>query len=204
MTATSAGAPVGCSADASIPGLLARDLDAGFAALFRGYRDVVFSTALRVCGGWADAEDVTAEAFLRAYRALCGYDRDRLAGLEPRAWLLTILLNLWRNGHRSATRRPTAVPLEQADDPVDTREGAQAVAERRETARELAVALQRLPRDQRVAVILRHVSGLSIAEIAVVLGCPQGTVKSHISRGLSRLRALRAPTVQEEVPHADG
>jgi RNA polymerase sigma-70 factor (ECF subfamily) len=47
-----------------------------------------------------------------------------------------------------------------------------------------------LPESQRVAVVLRHVSGLSLAEIAEVLDCPQGTVKSHISRGLTCLRAL--------------
>jgi RNA polymerase sigma-70 factor (ECF subfamily) len=63
-------------------------------------------------------------------------------------------------------------------------------AERQEKQAELARRLLRLPESQRVAVVLRHVSDLSLAEIAQVLGCPEGTVKSHISRGLARLRAL--------------
>jgi hypothetical protein len=73
---------------------LAADLDAGFAALFESHQHVLFSTALRICGGWADAEDLTATAFLRAFRALSGYDRERIAALRTRPWLLTILLNV--------------------------------------------------------------------------------------------------------------
>ena len=60
---------------------LAADLDAGFAALFEAHQHVLFSTALRICGGWADAEDLTATAFLRAFRALSGYDRERIVAL---------------------------------------------------------------------------------------------------------------------------
>ncbi|TDD58631.1 RNA polymerase subunit sigma-24, partial [Actinomadura rubrisoli] len=96
---------------------LADDLDTGFAALYRAYRGAVFSTALRLCGRWAEAEDLAAEAFLRAYRALCGYGPERIAELRPRAWLLTILTNLWRNSLRTAARRPPPGPLEDAPDP---------------------------------------------------------------------------------------
>lgn len=174
----------------SVTGRLAEDLDAGFVALFDGYRHVVFSTALRLCGRWADAEDLTAEAFLRAYRALAGYDADRIAALQVRAWLLTILTNLWRNSARSAARHPPPAPLEHAHEPADPRESAEQIAERHETGRELAALLSELPEDQRLAVVLRHVADLPIAEIATVLGSPQGTVKSHISRGLGRLRLL--------------
>jgi RNA polymerase sigma factor (sigma-70 family) len=169
---------------------LADDLDTGFVALFDGYRHVVFTTALRLCGRWADAEDLTAEAFLRAYRALAGYDAARIAELRPRPWLLTILANLWRNSARSAARHPPPAALEDAPDPPDTREGTEQIAERHETGRELAALLNELPDDQRLAVVLRHVADLPIAEIAAVLASPEGTVKSHISRGLGRLRLL--------------
>jgi RNA polymerase sigma-70 factor (ECF subfamily) len=172
---------------------LADDLDAGFAVLFGAYQGLVFSAALRLCGRWADAEDLTAEAFLRAYRALCGYDHERLAALQPRAWLMTILVNVWRNSLRSAVRKPPPALLEESPDILDPREGVQEAAERRETGDELAEALSRLPQDQRAAVVLRHVLDLPISEIAMVLCIPQGTVKSHISRGLQRLRALTIP-----------
>ena len=76
-------------------------------------------------------------------------------------------------------------------------------AARRETGRELAVLLARLPHDQRAAVVLRHVVDLpvaEVAEVAAVLGMPEGTVKSHVSRGLARLRALR----EQGRPHRRG
>jgi RNA polymerase sigma factor (sigma-70 family) len=153
----------------------------------------VFSTALRLCGRWADAEDLTAEAFLRAYRAVCRFERERIATLQPRPWLMTILLNAWRNSLRTDARKPPPTLLEEPVDTVDLREGVEEVVERRETGSELAVLLGRLPEDQRVAVVLRHVVDLPIGEIATVLDIPQGTVKSHISRGLQRLRALDTP-----------
>lgn len=169
---------------------LADDLDTGFAELYAAHRTVVFSTALRITGRWADAEDLTAEAFLRAYRALSGYDADRIGELQPRSWLLTILLNTWRNSRRTAAHQPATTSLEHAPEPADPAGSVEQQVERNETGRTLAAQLLRLPDHQRVAVVLRHVSGLSIDEIAEVLGVPAGTVKSHISRGLRRLRAL--------------
>jgi RNA polymerase sigma-70 factor (ECF subfamily) len=175
---------------AAVVTALAGDLDEGFAALYEAYRGTVFSTALRLTGRWAEAEDLAAEAFLRAYRALCGYGPERLAALRPRAWLLTILMNLWRNTLRSAARRPPPGPLEDAPDPPDPAEGVEAAAARHETGRELAGLLAELSAAQRAAVVLRHVADLPITEIAAVLKLPEGTVKSHISRGLARLRTL--------------
>ncbi|MFI6519043.1 RNA polymerase sigma factor [Spirillospora sp. NPDC050679] len=182
--------PVRDPVAAEVLAALADDLDGGFAALYEAYQNAVFSTALRLCGRWAEAEDLAAETFLRAYRALCGYGADRIAQLRPRPWLLTILTNLWRNGLRTAARRPRTGPLEEASDPVAPGEDVEATAARHETGRELAAHLALLPAAQRAAVVLRHVTDLPIAEIAAVLDLPEGTVKSHISRGLARLRRL--------------
>jgi RNA polymerase sigma-70 factor (ECF subfamily) len=169
---------------------LADDLDAGFADLVRAHQRVVYSVALRVSGQRLDAEDLAAEAFLRAYRALTGYDRERIASLQPRSWLLTILLNVWRNTVRDRTRRPSQVPLDELGEPSSPGLGVEELTERRESSRELAGMVAQLPEPQRIAVVLRHVAGLSITEISAVLDCPDGTVKSHISRGLQRLRVL--------------
>ncbi|MET7459258.1 sigma-70 family RNA polymerase sigma factor [Nonomuraea sp. NPDC005501] len=166
------------------------DLDAGFAELYGAHRDVVFSTALRLSGRWADAEDLTAETFLRAYRALAGYDRERVAALRTRPWLLTILMNIWRNCARARSRKPPPDLREEPVDVVDAREGVEDAAVRRETGEELAGLLALLPDEQRAAVVLRHVADLPVSEIATMLRIPQGTVKSHVSRGLKRLRAL--------------
>jgi RNA polymerase sigma-70 factor (ECF subfamily) len=172
---------------------LVHDLDAGFIQMFETYQHVVFSTALRICGRWADAEDVTAESFLRAYRALSGYRQDQVLALRPRSWLLTIALNLWRNEQRDAARRPVCESWEQAPDPPDVRHDVADAVGLRETERELAALLAVLPADQRAAVVLRHVVDLPVAEIATVLGRPTNTVKSDISRGLRRLRDLHTP-----------
>jgi RNA polymerase sigma-70 factor (ECF subfamily) len=154
-----------------------------------------YSTALRLTGRRSDAEDLTAETFLRAYRALAGFDAQRIATLQARAWLSTILVNQWRNQWRAASRRPTLsdpsagtdVPLE----PEDTGPGVEARAEGRDDARALAALLTTLPQRQREALVLRYIGDLPVAEIAEVMGCPVGTVKSHISRGLSALRSTR-------------
>jgi RNA polymerase sigma factor (sigma-70 family) len=180
-------------ADDRVRHALVADLDGGFVVLYETYQRLVFSTALRLCGRWADAEDLTAEAFLRSYRALAGYEPARIGSLQPRAWLATILLNVWRNSRRTAARRTQSAPLEAAPDPADPREDVERAVELGETGRELAGMLRQLPEQQRIAVVLRHVADLPITEIASVFGSPEGTVKSHISRGLQRLRELQAP-----------
>jgi RNA polymerase sigma factor (sigma-70 family) len=168
---------------------LAEDLDAGFAELVRGHQQVVYAVALRVSGRPQDAEDLAAEAFLRAYRALRGYDAGRIAALRPRAWLCTIVLNTWRNAVRDAARRPRQAPLAELADPPAAGPGVAEQAEANEGLRALAALVAELPEAQRVAVVLRHVVGLSTTEVAAAMGCPEGTAKSHISRGLRRLRA---------------
>ncbi|MFL6138168.1 MAG: RNA polymerase sigma factor [Frankiaceae bacterium] len=173
----------------AVPALLLDDLDAGFVDLVRAHERVVYSVALRVTGHRYDAEDLAAEAFLRAYRALRGYDRDRIAALRPRAWLVTILLNTWRNALRDASRRPRQVMLSDALDLPAAGAGVEELVEGEETLRELAGLLVQLPPAQRVAVVLRHVVGLPMIEVAAALSCPEGTAKSYVSRGLARLRS---------------
>jgi RNA polymerase sigma factor (sigma-70 family) len=168
---------------------MAEDLDAGFADLVRCYERVVYSVAFRV-SGTHDAEDLAAESFLRAYRALSRYDRERILALQPRPWLLTIVLNTWRNSVRESSRRPSQVPLNEVAEPSGGAPNPEDAAQRAETRRDLAAILAELPTTQRVAVVLRHVTGLPMAEVAIVLDCPEGTAKSHVSRGLRKLRTL--------------
>ena len=179
---------------------LADDLDAGFAVLVGEHGSVVYSVARQLCANRADAEDLAAESFLRAYRALRGYDRDRLRSLRPRPWLLTILRNTARNAARDRARRPDPPPAFEPVEQPDGRAGVEQQAESAEAQRALGVLLARLPEVQRSAVVLRHVVGLGTGEVAEVLGCAEGTAKSHVSRGLRRLRALAGerPGAREE------
>ena len=82
------------------------------------------------------------------------------------------------------------MPLEGWSPVVDGREGPEDQAQRHDGQARLGGLLTELPDTQRTAVVLRHVVGLPYAELAAVLGCPEGTAKSHVSRGLDRLRAL--------------
>jgi RNA polymerase sigma-70 factor, ECF subfamily len=169
---------------------LVLDLDAGFAEVMREHERVVYSVALRLSTSPADAEDVAAEAFLRAYRALRGYDASRIRGLRIRPWLLTILRNTARNAARDAARRPGPPPAFEPPEPAGAGPSAEQQVEQELAQHEWARVLGRLPEAQRAAVVLRHVEGLPISEIAEILGCPDGTAKSHVSRGLATLRTL--------------
>ncbi|GLZ52571.1 sigma-70 family RNA polymerase sigma factor [Actinomycetospora sp. NBRC 106378] len=174
------------------PGLVAAlvvDLDAGFADVVRAYQGLLLGTALRLTGDRPAAEDLAAEAFLRAFRALRDYDAERIAALELRGWLVTVLLNEHRNTVRTATRRPALsgapLPERAAREP-----GPAEVATRGDP--DLAAALAALPAVQRDAVVLRHVADLDVPAVAAALGVGEGTARSHVSRGLARLRTLLA------------
>ena len=166
------------------------DVEEAFPDVVATYQHAVFTTALRMSGRQEDAADIAAEAFLRAYAALRAYPPERLGQLQLRPWLLTIVLNLLRNEARAAGRRPAQVGLEAWAPVADGREGPEDHAQRHDGQSRLGALLTELPDTQRTAVVLRHVVGLPYAEMAVVMGCPEGTAKSHVARGLHRLRAL--------------
>ena len=153
------------------------------------HQAIAFRTAYLVVRSAEDAEEVAADAFLKAHRAL-----GRLRRGKPfRPWLLTIVANEARNSLRGATRRQ-ALALRVADqgrpgDAAPSPEAATIGAERRSR---LLEALDRLPDDQRLVVECRFFLELDEAEAAAVLGVRRGTAKSRLSRALDRLR--------EEVP----
>lgn len=177
---------------------LSGDLDSGFTALYDAYRTPVFTTALRATGSWTDAEDLTAETFLRAYRSLISPNPPPLDTLRPRAWLLTILLNTVRNDRRTKARKPPPSDIDNIPERPARGEDPALAAELHETNRVLAAQLATLSANQRDAVILRHVLDLPVDEIAAILGCAEGTAKSHISRGLAALRKLATAPPAEE------
>ncbi len=180
--------------DTRLHAALVDDLDSGFAALVTEHADVVHAVARRSLDrsagqAPADAEDLAAEAFLRAYRALRGYDAERIRGLALRPWLLTIVVNLARNQRRDAARRPATDAVDAPPERPSPGPGVEEVVENAALGDRLAVLLADLPEAQRTAGVLRHVVDLPVDEIAAVLGCAAGTARSHISRGLAALRA---------------
>lgn len=177
------------------------DLDATFPDVLAAHGAAVYTTALRVSRQPSDAEDLAAETFVRAYRAMREYPPERLRGLRLRPWLVTITLNLWRNQLRTAARAPVTVGLEAGHEPRATDgDPERAVLEHQGTGW-VGACLAALPDLQRQAVVLHHVVGLPYTEVAEVMGCPVGTAKSHASRGLTSLRRrLRPARPQEGTP----
>lgn len=171
-----------------LPLRLSEDLEEAFPEVVATYQHAVFTTALRMSVRPEDAADAAAEAFLRAYAALRSYPAERIGQLQLRPWLLTIVLNLLRNEARAAGRRPVLVALDERRE--DDGEGPEAHAQRHDGQSRLGGLLVELPDPQRTAVVLRHVVGLPYAELAAAMGCPEGTAKSHVARGLQRLRAM--------------
>lgn len=188
--------------EATLLHALAEDLDGAFEQLVLCFQDRLYRFALRLCGNAQDAEEITQDSFVRAYRALCGYTPERIRALTLRPWLYRIALNVVRNRLRG--RR---LPMSRLDAP----EGAPAIVagahqqpelvfERGEWAHMLNRSLAALPERYRTALVLRHIEGLSYPELAALLEQPVGTIKSHVHRGTRLLRAaLDSHWPQEEV-----
>jgi RNA polymerase sigma factor (sigma-70 family) len=167
---------------------LAHDLDGAFPDLVSAMEGPVFNGARRWLPSRQDAEDVTQEVFVRAYRALQGYPEERIRDLRLRAWLLMITLNLCRNHFRTRSRRPRQVAIDTTDPAATEEVESDAVAAL--SVDEWRRRLDLLSGPQRDAIVLRHVVGLSYGEISEVLGKPSGTIKSDVHRGLERLRSI--------------
>jgi len=174
---------------------LATDLDGSFETMVRGHQDRLYTIAHRFLGDPHEAEDVTQDALVRAYRALAGYPAAQVRELRLRPWLATIVLNLCRN--RAARRRgpnPLSIDRDSVDggglpEPVaDPAAAPAAVLERHEARNRWASLVRQLPPVYRAPVVLRHVDGLTYPELAQALDRPEGTVKAQVHRGLALLR----------------
>jgi RNA polymerase sigma-70 factor (ECF subfamily) len=192
--------------DTALTARLARDVEEAFPSLVAEHQDRLYTIALRLLGDGRDAEEVAQDALVRAFRAMRGYPRDRIATLRLRPWLASITVNLARNKRRRHDDRQPPNQLEPMLDAgfdlaADGRASPAATTDRRETKRELAAALLGLSPTVRAAVVLRHVDGLSVAETAEALGRPEGTVKAQVFRGLRELRlVLEAPPAPSPTP----
>ena len=170
------------------------DLVAAFPELVDTYGPMVLTMAARLTDE-TTGQDITQDVFLRAYQALATYEPSRIRELEPRPWLATITRNLVRNEYRRRSRKGT-VPLNRSADGAthQAEEDVRTVDDRDQLSR----LLGELTDVQSDAVVLRHVLGLPMREVALTLACPEGTAKSHVSRGIGRLRELIAETPDTE------
>jgi RNA polymerase sigma-70 factor, ECF subfamily len=151
--------------------------------------DALYQTALRLTRSRAEAEDVVQEAVLRALRNFHRFN----PGTNCRAWLLTILRNVFLNRLRKEGREvlEADTTLWESDHPSATAVGFGSPEEvffQTVLHGDVDRALKALPLAFRETVILVDLQGLSYKEVADVSGCPVGTVMSRLSRGRHRLR----------------
>jgi RNA polymerase sigma-70 factor (ECF subfamily) len=166
-----------------------------FEDIFLPLLDNLYNIALRMTRNVTDAEDLVQEAYLKAFRFFHRFER----GTNARAWILTILTNTFRTRYRKKKQEPDMVDFQAienfcladelvkeitASDKSEAR-GAEAVTEMLKdyVSDDIINALENVPEQFRLAVLLSDVEGFSYQEIAEILNVSVGTVKSRIFRG---------------------
>lgn len=148
-----------------------------FGELVQRHQGLVRGFLRRMLGGDADlADDLAQETFIKAHRNL----RTYRGGAKFPVWLCAIAANELRAEWRRRKRRAEFSEEEAFDRPGTPEPGMQ---------RDIATGLAQLPEAQRAALVLCFEHGLTHEEAAATLDCPLGTLKSHVARGKSRLRA---------------
>ncbi|WP_035390025.1 sigma-70 family RNA polymerase sigma factor [Ferrimicrobium acidiphilum] len=170
------------------------------------YTENLYSAALRMTHNAADAEDLVQETFLKAYR---GYDSFQ-AGTNLKAWLYRILTNTYINIYRAKKRRPDESNLEDVEDlylyrrlggleAVQAGRSAEEEVLDRITDTDVKAAIDSLPEQFRLAVVLSDIEGFSYKEIAEIMDVPLGTVMSRLHRGR---RAMQRALLELELQKA--
>jgi len=155
----------------------------------------LYTAALRMTRNPSDAEDLVQETYLKAYRGFGGFQE----GTNLKAWLYKILTNTFINNYRAKKRRPEESDVEDVEELYLYRRlgGGQAEVAGRSaedelldhlTESEIKDALEALPEQFRIAVLLGDVEGFSYKEIADILDIPIGTVMSRLHRGRKALQ----------------
>lgn len=168
------------------------------------YSDLVYSLARRLTRNDEEARDLFQESFVRIFRGLAGFE----GRASMKTWICQVVINCDRNRRRfwSRLRRnlPPASPGppegDEEESPAlalgDPSAGPERLALSREIRSRVDASLMELPVEQRLAVVMRDVEGMSYEEIAAAMGIAIGTVKSKIARGRSTLRARLADLVE--------
>jgi len=160
-----------------------------YGELVTRFQPLAARVAYVITASSSEAEDATQEAFVKAYYAL---DRFR-EGAPFRPWLLRIVANEAKNRRAAAGRRPT-VELTAAADRAsgETARSPEDAAVAADLRAGLVAAIDRLREDDRLVLSYRYFLDLSESEMAAALGVARGTVKSRLSRAMSRLREVYA------------
>lgn len=186
--ADGAGAPGPGELDDATLAVRAREGDVGaFEELVTRYQAPVYRLALRMLGNTAEAEDVTQDSFLAAWRGLAGLRAEGAFG----GWLYRLTVNRCLNLLRA--RRPVTELDSASLRSTRPEEQPEAMAEAGARAAALGEALQRLTPDQRACWVLRELHGCSYEEIAGIVGASTGAVRGRIARSRATLAEVMRP-----------
>ena len=170
-------------------------LDAEFSELYRAHLRDVYSYAYYRVGNHHDAEDLTEQTFLQAYRHFERAQRES-RGRPLRPWLIRIAHNLAANLYRDRARKP-ATPIDESTTLIAPHTTEQLVEGREELTRVLG-GVKRLPEDRREALIMRFALGMDNREIARALGRSDGATKVLIHRAVKQLEGLVNDSGEED------
>ncbi len=185
------------TSDRDLVARLQAGAEAAFDELVRRHQQRALRVAFQILRNHEDAVEVAQDAFVNVYRHIQTFRGDA----EFTTWLHQIVVNLARNKHRWWKRRGRSASVS-LDAPVPGTDGARSrdptspadapdvELVHAELVRQIDVAMEQLPRKFREVLVLRNVEELSYEEIAGVLGCSVGTVKSRIARARDALREL--------------
>ena len=171
-----------------------------FDLLVRKYQHKIVSVIGRDVSDWSEAQDVSQEAFLRAYRAIQAFRGDSAFY----TWMYRIAINTAKNYLVSQGRRPPTddIPIDDAvihEGSLRLRDMATPEREmmRQEIEQTVFATVEALPEELRVAITLREVDGLSYEEIAETMNCPIGTVRSRIFRAREAIDTQLRPLLSD-------
>jgi len=157
-----------------------------FAELVAFYEDKVYGLSYSLTKNQVDAQDLAQEVFLQAYLAIRNFRGEADFG----TWLHRITVNLWLNNHHKKKIKPVFnldAPLETEEGKMlrllpDSNDGPEEITVQKEFQRQVKAELKNLPPAQQTVLILREVEGYSYIEIAQILNCSVGTVRSRLNR----------------------
>jgi RNA polymerase sigma-70 factor (ECF subfamily) len=165
---------------------LAEERQKAFEELALPFMDSFYSTALRMTRNETEAEDLVQDAYLRAYRFFDKFEK----GTNFRAWLFKIIRNVYINKYRKASLSPQMMDVADAEASgslSDTDTPERQIFDKL-LDDDITKALDSLPDDFRLTLIMSDLEGFSYKEIAEILDCPIGTVMSRLHRGRKLLR----------------
>ncbi len=173
------------------------------ADLIERYGDLVYRLSVRLTGDREEARDLAQDACIRIIKGAASFRGE--ASLKT--WVCRVVVNCHRNrqrwwrrlkrGRTISIEEPIGAPSGEREVPLgetlaDPAPGVERLAAGAETRRRLETELGRLPTEQRAAIVMREVEGMSYAEIALAQGVAEGTVKSRIARAREALRSALA------------